>query len=157
MANVTRVAVLKDALCDALLALTGSGEDLEGVAISSAELATQWPNQFIEMMGEDMIEQEWGAMGRLAREEAIVLTGRVYVHMPGQTEAVIRAARSRAVAIVGVIEDLLTGTGADPTLGGVVKAARCRPAELFEAGNDSGRIAMVRFEIRTQQTRLVRA
>lgn len=158
MASTTRIADAKDALCDMLLALTGSGEALEGVLIRSASDPKVQIHESIELMGEDFIDQEWAAIGRLARDESLTLTGRVYVRRPGTGESVIRATRARAVALVNAIEDAITGTGGDPTLGGTVKAARCQPVELFEGvSGQSDRVAMVRFEILTQLTRLVRA
>jgi len=158
MASTTRIAALKAALADLLIAKTGAGGALEGVVVASAEVPTLRTHETIELMGEDLIEQEWAAIGKLARDEEITLNGLVFVRKPGPpSEAVIRAARDRAVALVAVIEDTLTGTGGDPTVSNTVKAARCRPAELAEFADPEGRIAMIRFEIKTQLTRLVRA
>jgi hypothetical protein len=152
VANTTRIAAVKDALCDGLQADAA----LEGVQVSSAELAwDRAANEGIWLIGEDTIEQEWGPIGRHARDEALTLVGMAYARKPGKGEDVIRAARSRAVELVGAIEDYLTRPGGDRTIGGTVKAARCRPAELSELADDRGRIAMIRFEILTQLTRLV--
>lgn len=148
MANVTRLHELKVAVADKL-ALRGG---LAGVAIHSADMGDEMPaREYIALIGEDIIEQEWAGIGQFGRDEQLTLTGAVYVMRPGGGEAIVREARSRCITLMGEIEALCT---ADPSFGGVVRSALARPAELHEIATPEGRVAVLRFEIRSGPTRL---
>lgn len=130
---------------------------LPAVQVGSADLGDQTLRESVQLVGEDDIDQEWGAIGQLARDEALTLRAVVSVIKPGAGETVIRSARDRAVELLNTIEDAFTGTGGDPTAGGTVKWAKVRPVMLHEIASDQGRVALLFFEIHSGLTRLVRS
>jgi hypothetical protein len=150
MANTTRIGVLKDALIDGLLSYAPvvAGK----VQVMSADPgADRAAKDAIWFIGEDLIEQEWSDIGAYGRDEQITLVGTTFARRPGKGEAAIRAARTAAVALVAIVEQYLYD---NKTAGGTVKGARCRPADLAEFVDPKGRVALVRFEILTEKTRL---
>jgi hypothetical protein len=151
--QTTVIADLKDELADRLAALPG----LAGVKIFSASVSDVPNREYIALIGEDLIEQEWAAIGKFSRDETITLTGAIYVQRPGKSEDVIREARRRAAELMGEIENVFTGTTGDPGLGGVIRNGHARPAELHEiAAGNGDRVALLRFEIKTGKIRLTR-
>lgn len=151
MASTTRIAVLKSAIVDGLRLRAG----LSGVQIMSADIAQRDAKESILLIGEDMIEQEWAAIGRLSRDEMITLTGMIMVKTPGSSETVIRACRDRCIELMAEVEEFFWDTANAPAVGGIVKSAMARPAELHEiAAGDGSRLAILRFEVRTGRTRL---
>lgn len=153
MANTTRIATLKSGLVDALQAV----DELSDVQIASADIGDETDEfETIQFIGEDLIDQEWGAIGNLSRDEQITLRGVVQVVKPGAGETVIREARDRAAELLGYIEDYFSGPTGDPRVGNRVHAARCRPVSLQERVTTSGRVALLFFEVQTGKTRLAR-
>lgn len=154
--ETTRIGALKDAICDRLRTWPA----LAGVEVYSAEVPLSNANEYIHFIGEDLIEQAWAAIGKYSRDEDITLEGAIYVKRAGKkdSEEQIREARTRCVFLMGEIEKSFTGTTGDPTVGQVVRSAMARPVELHEmAHSDGGRIALLRFQVRTGKTRLTRA
>lgn len=154
MAATTRIAALKSALVDRWRAIG----DLAGVQILSAGTGKRDATEYILLVGEDTISQEWGGIGRLARDEELTLVGAVVVMKgttPGDPEDTIREARDRAVALMAILEASLWDTANAPSVGGIVKSALARPTNLNEGVDGEGRrFAAIRFEVRTGKTRL---
>lgn len=151
MAATSRLAAFKDAIVDTLLKRDG----LSGVQVTSADVGgNSAAHESIQLIGEDMIEQEWAQIGRFSRDETLILTGAIFVKVPGKGEAIIRQARSRVFVLMAEVEAAFTGTLGDPSMGGVVRSALARPAELMEIVDPDGRIALLRFEIKSGKTRL---
>lgn len=155
MAATTQIHEVKTALVEAWALLPA----LSGVQIRSAPStdALSAAYEWVQLVGEDDIEQEWAGLGNLARDESLRITGTVFVLKQGDTETQARAARARAVELMAAIEDYFTGSTGDPSIGGLVRMARANPIGLMEFSEERGRVAMLGFEIRTGPSRLVRS
>lgn len=116
MGTTTKWHDAKVAMADALEQLEG----LAGVTVATAHLGKDTPRECVLLLGSDTGEEDWGAIGRLRRDETIVLRGVVHTRKGGGGEPTIRAVRERCVEIYGEVQAWLR-TQAGAQLGGVVK------------------------------------
>ncbi len=127
---------------------------LAGVAIYTAVPGVEAAKatEFIALDGADDIEQEWGAIGRLTREEVVTLNAFVWVRRGGAGETVIRAARARAAALYREVELFFVETKPQNriTVSGTptVDTSLCRATWLRELVDPEGRTAELGFQVR---------
>lgn len=148
MATSSRLHALKVAVADGLALRSG----LSGVQIASVYLGDETSGlETIQLMGPDDIDQEWREIGKFSRDESLTVQGMILVVTPGAGETVARTARARAFALMAEVEAFFM---ADPSVGGVVKAALGAPTGLHEGIEERGRWALIQFAIKTQLQRL---
>ena len=146
MTTTSSVHAFKNALVDGLLARAG----LVGVQVMSAPLTSMDAARESIQLGDVDGEQEWSALGKLAREEHYTVDVMVWVLRPGSDEAVYREVRGRAFALFAEIEAFLR---ADPTVGNVARVSAIRRPEVTEGANPEGRVCRIDFQVAVE-TRL---
>lgn len=145
----TRIAVIKANLVDELRLRAGLADVLvlSAVPLSEADGRTE----FIALVGDDSIEQDWSAIGIRSRDERVTLRGMVYVRRGGTGETVIRAIRERAVALSAEVEGYIGETTAQNriTVSGTptVSSTLYRATGLAEDVEGMDRVAVLSFEV----------
>lgn len=134
------------ALLDTLRTRLAARAGLAGVTVSTASLGDDIPPEAIELYGVDA-DQDWAALGRLARDENYDVACGLSVERPAgadDVEATIKQCRDRAFVLLKEVADELR---ADPSVGGVVRVAQLGKVSLAQGYNDEGRWAVVLFRI----------
>ena len=144
MTTTSSVHAFKNALVDGLLARPG----LAGVQVVSAPLTSKDAARESIQLGDVDGEQEWSALGKLAREEHYTVDVMVWVLRPGSDEAVYREVRGRAFALFAEIEAFLR---ADPTVGNVARVSAIRRPEVTEGANPEGRVCRIDFQVAVEK------
>ncbi len=140
MTTTSSVHAFKNALVDGLLARSG----LAGIQVVSAPLISKDAARESIQLGDVDGEQEWSALGKLAREERYTVDVMVWVLRPGSDEADFREVRARAFAIFAEVEDFLR---ADPTVGQIARVSAIRRPEVTEGANPEGRVCRIDFQV----------
>lgn len=89
-------------------------------------------------------EQEWAALGKLAKEEVYVLDVVVVVLREGQQT---QPAVERAYALMAALEDVLRN---DPTVGNTCRVAAVSQVNLEVGASDTNRSAVLTIGVRVQ-------
>lgn len=150
MATSSRVHVIKSNLADQLALRAG----LSGVAIYTAVPLSEaeGETEFIAFDGQDEISQEWGALGRLTREEIVTLNAFVWARRGGAGESIIRAVRARVVALFAEVEGYFVETKPQNRIAvagvNTVDTSLCRATWLRESIDGEGRVAELGFQVR---------
>lgn len=144
MTTTSSIHAFKNALVDGLLARAG----LAGVQVVSAPLTSKDAARESIQLGDVDGEQEWSALGKLAREERYTVDVMVWVIRPGGDEGVVRDVRGRAFAIFAEVEDFLR---ADPTVFSVARVSAIRRPEVTEGANPEGRVCRIDFQVAVEK------
>ena len=121
MITTSSAHAFKNALVDGLLGRSG----LAGVQVVSAPLTSKDAARESIQLGDVDGEQEWSALGKLAREERYTVDVMVWVIRPG--------------------------SGEDPTLGGVARVSAIRRPEVTEGANPEGRVCRIDFRVAVEK------
>lgn len=130
------------------------GNALEGVAVRSAPAlrADASTREAIELW-ETEADEDWRLLGTRRREEKYRIHGGIYAIRQGNTEAVIRAVRDRAIAIYDELRDTLAD---DIDLAGAVRTSALVRGQVRQDFTDTGRWCLIEFWIEcTQHLNLV--
>ncbi|HJU00262.1 MAG TPA: hypothetical protein VJ966_03545 [Actinomycetes bacterium] len=146
------------AFLDALKVLLDARPGLQGppaVTVATGDLAAETPREAIILAAARGPRATAGlrnpAAGGVPRNQDTVVFGAIWIVKPGQGETVIKAARDRAYALLGEVEQTLL---ANPQVGGSCMWAFIGTDSIDQGVNDQGRWAQVDFEI-TYRARLV--
>lgn len=143
MATVTsKLHVAMNAIADGLALRPG----LAGVQIATGPLGGDSAQESIQLFTGSS-SQAWATTGR-RREEETTIEGAIWVMRAGKDEPVIRAARTRAFALLAEIEDFLR---LDPSLGGIVRECGLTNVELDQGVNPDGRWCQLDFTVSPNQ------
>src|SRR5690348_3817078 len=130
-------------LCDKLTARPG----LAGVNVSSGPLTNETGGSEAIEFGEVLNTIDWYALGRKARKETYTVSGWIFKVEYGGSEAVIRATRDRAFAILDEVNDCLV---TDPTVNGVVTTCgitNVTLSQVITGKNTNARGAAINFTV----------
>ncbi len=130
MVTTSSVHNLMSGLVDLLLAEPA----LADVQVTSGHLGADSAPESIQLVSTPA-DPEWGALGKLRREERFRVKGIAWASRPGANEAVIRATRARAFELLAAVEALLRR---DPSVGGVVRVAALVSYELDQGASPQG-------------------
>lgn len=137
-------------LYDELVSLTvshGQGQQtppLQGVRVNYGPALPDPGRESINLLGVEG-EQEWAALGKLAKDEVYVITVLVIVIREGQQT---QAAVERAYVIASKLEELLRD---DPTLGNSCRVASvAAPFDLEVGASDTTRSALLTLGVRVE-------
>lgn len=144
MVATSAVHSFMSSLVDLLLAEPA----LAGVQVTSGHLGADSAPESLQLVSTPA-DQEWGALGKLRREERFRVQAIAWVSKPGANEAVIRAARARAFELLAEVEALLR---TDPTVNGVVRVAALVSYELDQGASPQGRWCQIDFEIEANRS-----
>lgn len=135
--STSSIPTFKAALQSALLALTGTGQSLDGVQVAYGSPMPN-PRAEIIMLGDVTGNQAPVLLGRQRRDEDYDLD--VYVRVQ-RTTTDQKAVTERAFAIAAVVESTLR---TDPTLTSTVREAKVTSEGVQEFASDDG---TVRFAV----------
>ncbi len=144
MTTTSSVHAFKNALVDGLAGRPA----LAGVQVVSAPLTAKDAARESIQLGDVDGEQEWSALGKLAREERYTVDVMVWVVRPGSDEAVFRDVRGRAFALFAEVETFLRS---DPTVGNVARVSAIRRPEVTEGANPEGRVCRIDFQVAVEK------
>ena len=146
MATATSVVpAALDALQTQFAAEMAATSGFETVEVFSGDMAGESPPEAVILSGSDDWNQEWSTVGNLRKSEEFTVGFAIWVVKPGAGETVIREARTRAFAILAVIEtylrkSLVHGDAVDGiTLQGTVPKAEFQPTGFVDGANTAGR------------------
>jgi hypothetical protein len=144
------------AFFDALKALLDVRAGIVGpplVAVATGDLAADTPPEAIILAGAAGPRENVGLRGPqgISQDQNVTVRGAIWIVKPGQGESIIKAARDRAYALLGELEQQLKST---PTVSGTCQYATVTGDILEQGLNDAGRWAQITWEI-TYRARLL--
>jgi hypothetical protein len=137
---------VREAFLVALKALLVARPGLAGVGVFLAHPGDELPPEalFVDRV---TTEQEWAALGRLRRDEAITAFVVCHVIKAGAGEEVATAARARLDDLQAELEDALR---TDPSVSGTVRQAAYVRDELRQGTGANGRWASLEGQVVAQ-------
>lgn len=147
MPVVSTVPALLTALRTRMQTRLAAASGFEAVACYSAPMGESSALEAITLIDMDPDDEEWAALGGLAKEERYTVRGDIVVIAPGADETVATAARDRAFAI---FEQLRADLKADPSVGSTVRICTVTRHTLRQGASKVGRGAVIDFRLGVQ-------
>lgn len=89
---------------DALKARLDLRAGLTGVTVATGPLGDDTPAEAIVLVGVSAADQAYAALGSRPKDDMYDILGGIWVARPGAGEAVLKAARDRALALLAEVE-----------------------------------------------------
>lgn len=116
---------------------------LSDVKVFTSPQGDNTPDEAIVFIGVDG-DQEFAALGRDKRNERYDINGGIWIQKPGADEETAVAARNRAYAILGELENELRAV---PTLNGIVITIELKGHDLNQGATQKDRRVALDFRL----------